>query len=221
MHRTVQSQKVKVNYLSPFIFNPVASQNMGNLWCGNGVGTVEIACAGGGAAVTGVGAVQGGIGAIGSESSKASKAMRTGATAAIRSNGAKTMNTLRNNAGTRRLAALGRSGAWDVAGKSDVALLVQHGKVVGWSLTDPARYLTPAFGFPAPDPPSDATRRLLTECLDLVTEPVIYDVEDGDPAALARLRAAEEALRAQREDRHRADALLSLIGTLVGDYGDW
>ncbi|MDX5570998.1 hypothetical protein PYK79_57530, partial [Streptomyces sp. ID05-04B] len=32
----------------------------------------------------------------------------------------------------------------------DVALLVQHGAVVGWSLTDPARYLTT--GFAAPDP---------------------------------------------------------------------
>ncbi|QTE01474.1 hypothetical protein [Streptomyces cyanogenus] len=102
----------------------------------------------------------------------------------------------------------------------DVALLVQHGAAVGWSLTDPARYLTTAFGPPDTAPPSDATRRLLTECLDLVTEPVIHDVEDGDPAALFRLRAADEALRAQREDRHRADALLSLIGNLVEDYGN-
>ncbi|MFE3635310.1 hypothetical protein [Streptomyces sp. NPDC059168] len=102
----------------------------------------------------------------------------------------------------------------------DVALLVQHGAVVGWSLTDPARYLTSSFDMPDPDEPSDATRRLFTECLDLVTEPVIYDVEDEEPAALARLRAADEALRAQREDRRRADALLSLIGTLVEDYGN-
>ncbi|MGW2641737.1 hypothetical protein [Streptomyces sp. NPDC001348] len=45
-------------------------------------------------------------------------------------------------------------------------------------------------------------------------------MEDEDPAALARLRAADEALRAQREDRHRADALLSLIGNLVEDSGN-
>lgn len=102
----------------------------------------------------------------------------------------------------------------------DVALLVQRGTVVGWSLTDPARYLTAAYTEPDPDPPSDATRRLLTECLDLVTQPVIYDVEDGDPTSLARLRAADEALRNQQEDRHRADALLSLIANLVEDYGN-
>ncbi|MCX4587375.1 hypothetical protein [Streptomyces sp. NBC_01481] len=103
----------------------------------------------------------------------------------------------------------------------DVALVVQHGTVVGWTLTDPAQYLANTFTDPDPDPPSPATRRLLTECLDLVTTPVVDDVVDGEPAALARLRAADEALRAQREDRHRADALLELIATYVEDYGNW
>ncbi|WP_406006285.1 hypothetical protein OG440_08825 [Streptomyces sp. NBC_00637] len=102
----------------------------------------------------------------------------------------------------------------------DVALLVQRGTVVGWSLTDPARYLTPGLAAPDPGPPSPATRRLFTECLDLITTPLIEDVMDGEPRALARLRAADESLRAQPEDRHRADALLALIATLVEDYGN-
>lgn len=102
----------------------------------------------------------------------------------------------------------------------DVALLVQRGTVVGWSLTDPARYLTQAFTAPDPDPPFPTTRRLLTECLDLITEPVIDDVMDREPAALARLRAVNDDLRNQREDRHRADALLALIADLVEDYAD-
>jgi hypothetical protein len=45
-------------------------------------------------------------------------------------------------------------------------------------------------------------------------------VQDREPAALARLREIHQALRAQREDRHRADALLSLIANLVEDYGN-
>lgn len=102
----------------------------------------------------------------------------------------------------------------------DVALLVQNGAAVGWSLTDPVRYLTTGFAAPDSNPPSPATRRLLTECLDLVTDPVVEDLVDGVPAALARLRAADEALRAQREDRHRADALLAMIATYVEDYGN-
>ncbi|MDQ0583982.1 hypothetical protein [Streptomyces rishiriensis] len=102
----------------------------------------------------------------------------------------------------------------------DVALLVQHGAVAGWSLTDPARYLTTTYADPDPAPPSPATRRLLTECLDLITTPLIDDVMDAEPPALARLRAADAALRAQREDRHRADALHALIATLVKDYGN-
>ncbi|MFG2130610.1 hypothetical protein ACGFNV_22715 [Streptomyces sp. NPDC048751] len=41
-----------------------------------------------------------------------------------------------------------------------------------------------------------------------------------EPDALARLRQVAQALHAQREDRHRADALLALIGNLVEDYAD-
>ncbi|WP_328301229.1 hypothetical protein OG389_28170 [Streptomyces sp. NBC_00435] len=103
----------------------------------------------------------------------------------------------------------------------DVALLVQRGAVVGWSLTDPARYLTSGFAAPDPNPPCPATRRLLTECLDLTTTPVVDDLVDEEPAALARLRAVDEALRNQHEDRQRADALTALIATMVEDYGNW
>ncbi|QNE74942.1 hypothetical protein F0344_10220 [Streptomyces finlayi] len=102
----------------------------------------------------------------------------------------------------------------------DVSLLVQRGIVVGWSLTDPARYLSQVFADPAPNPPSPATRRLLTECLDLITEPVIDDVMDGEPAALARLRAADQDLHAQHEDRPRADVLLALIANMVTDQAN-
>ncbi|MGW7433804.1 hypothetical protein ACWGIN_30220 [Streptomyces sp. NPDC054861] len=102
----------------------------------------------------------------------------------------------------------------------DVALLVQDGAVVGWSLTDPVRHLTPWFTAPDPTPPAPATRRLFTACLDLITEPLIDDVMDGDPAALSRLRATDDALRAQPEDRQRADALRALVAGLVEDYAD-
>ncbi|MGW7458472.1 hypothetical protein [Streptomyces sp. NPDC054797] len=103
----------------------------------------------------------------------------------------------------------------------DVALLVQHGTIVGWSLTDPARYLTTGFAAPDPAPPAPATRLLLTECLDLITTPLLDGVRRRDPAALVRLRAIDEALRNQREDRHRVDALTALVADLVGDYGNW
>jgi hypothetical protein len=48
---------------------------------------------------------------------------------------------------------------------------------------------------------------------------VVDDLVDGEPAAVARLRAADEALRVQQEDRHRADALREMIATYVEDYG--
>lgn len=80
----------------------------------------------------------------------------------------------------------------------DVALLVQDGTVVGWSLTDPVQYLTSGFGAPDPAPATQATRL----------------------SAVERLRTLHEALLAQREDRRRADALLALIGDLFEDYGN-
>ncbi|MEV5430220.1 hypothetical protein [Streptomyces sp. NPDC052701] len=49
---------------------------------------------------------------------------------------------------------------------------------------------------------------------------MIFDVEDREPAALARLRAADEALRTQREDRHRAGALHALTATLASNYAN-
>ncbi|MGJ3561813.1 hypothetical protein ACR6C2_40435 [Streptomyces sp. INA 01156] len=48
---------------------------------------------------------------------------------------------------------------------------------------------------------------------------MVEDLADGEPTALARLRAADEVLRAQPEDRHRADALLEMIATFMEDYG--
>ncbi|NUL02686.1 hypothetical protein HRW07_05375 [Streptomyces lunaelactis] len=100
----------------------------------------------------------------------------------------------------------------------DVALLVQHGTVVGWSLTDPARYLTTGFAAPDKAPPVPATRLLLTECLDLITTPLLDKVRRREPAALASLRALEHSLNNQREDRHRIDALTVKIADLVEDY---
>uniref|UniRef100_A0AAU2UZZ9 Uncharacterized protein n=1 Tax=Streptomyces sp. NBC_00003 TaxID=2903608 RepID=A0AAU2UZZ9_9ACTN len=102
----------------------------------------------------------------------------------------------------------------------DVALLIQDGTVIGWSLTDPARYLTTAFAAPDPAPPTPATRLLLTQCLDLITTSLLDEVRDRNPTAMGRLRAIDKALRNQREDRHRADALLAFIADLVEDYGN-
>ncbi|MEU1087534.1 hypothetical protein ACFYPN_06885 [Streptomyces sp. NPDC005576] len=101
----------------------------------------------------------------------------------------------------------------------DVALLVQGGGVVGWSLTDPVRYVTTGFAAPDPAPPAPSTRALFTVCMDLVTTPWLDAVRRREPAAVLDLRELDRRLRDQREDRNRADALLALIGELVEEYG--
>ncbi|MBV2357333.1 hypothetical protein KUM39_23665 [Streptomyces sp. J2-1] len=101
----------------------------------------------------------------------------------------------------------------------NLALLVQEGEVVGWSLTDPARHVTTGFAAPSAEPPAPATRRAFTACLDILTTPVFDRVRAADPAALSALRALHHALRTQRDDRHRAEALLVFTGGLLEDHG--
>nr|WP_203593937.1 hypothetical protein [Streptomyces sp. SID9124] len=101
----------------------------------------------------------------------------------------------------------------------DVTLLVHEGTVTGWSLRDPARYLTDGFAEAPPSPPSPATRIRLAECLELVSSPLVDRVMDAAPEAWRRLRATERALREQRDDRPRADILHGVVSRLIEDYG--
>ncbi|MFE7094385.1 hypothetical protein [Streptomyces erythrochromogenes] len=88
-----------------------------------------------------------------------------------------------------------------------VALLVQHGAVVGWDLTDPVKYLTSGFAAPDPAPPVPATRHLFTECMDIITTSLFDEVRARNPAALAGLRTVRRNLRDQQQDLHRVGAL--------------
>lgn len=103
----------------------------------------------------------------------------------------------------------------------DLALLVQAGAVVGWSLADPVRYLTTGYAVADQAPPAPSTRRRLAECLALITRPLLDDVMDKEPDAWHRLRTTERALREQREDLNRAAALHRLVARLIEDYENW
>ncbi|WP_445067963.1 hypothetical protein [Streptomyces sp. SAS_281] len=96
-------------------------------------------------------------------------------------------------------------------------LLVYEGAVAGWSLVDPARYLTDGFAEPPSAPPAATTRMRLAECLELVSSPLVDGVMDAAPEAWQRLRTVERALREQREDRARADVLHGVISRLIED----
>ncbi|MFG2506625.1 hypothetical protein ACGFOW_14100 [Streptomyces rubiginosohelvolus] len=105
-----------------------------------------------------------------------------------------------------------------------LALLVRAGEVVGWSLTDPARYLTTGYADADTAPPAPATGLRLAECLALITRPLIDEVMDQEPSAWHRLRTTERALREQGdrgEDPVRASALHQLVARLIEDYENW
>lgn len=100
----------------------------------------------------------------------------------------------------------------------DLALLVRVGRMIGWSLTDPARYVTSSLAEPESAPPSVSTRRRLAECLALVSEPLVDEVMDMDPEAWHSLRETAHALREQSDDRRRRDVLCEVASRLIDDY---
>ncbi|MTE21490.1 hypothetical protein F0L17_20715 [Streptomyces sp. TRM43335] len=102
-----------------------------------------------------------------------------------------------------------------------LALLVQGGAAVGWSLTDPARYLTSGYTTPDPAPPSPDTRQRLAECLTLFTRPLVDEVMDKESNAWHRLRVTERALRSRREDRRRVEILHRLVVRVIEDHESW
>ncbi|MEW2619073.1 hypothetical protein [Streptomyces sp. NPDC048106] len=99
-----------------------------------------------------------------------------------------------------------------------LTLLVRSGRMIGWSLADPAHYLTGGFAEPDPGPPSPATRRRLAECLALISEPLVDKVMDQVPDAWNYLRETERALREQSDDEHRRDVLYKVVSRLIEDY---
>ncbi|CAM5499017.1 hypothetical protein SALBM311S_03421 [Streptomyces alboniger] len=109
--------------------------------------------------------------------------------------------------------------AADAAGRLACGRRGGVGGMVGWSLSDPARYLTDSYADPETGPPATATRLRLAECLALISEPLVDGVMDGEPDTWHRLRSVELALLEQREDRRRADVLHRVVSQLIEDYG--
>ncbi|UNO41071.1 hypothetical protein [Streptomyces sp. MST-110588] len=70
----------------------------------------------------------------------------------------------------------------------DVDLLAADGKLVGWMLSNPAKYLTASWEFPPHTPPDDATASLLSEYLTMVTEIFVERFQDGDEGARQEFR---------------------------------
>ncbi|MGW5678314.1 hypothetical protein ACWEV4_25115 [Streptomyces sp. NPDC003860] len=101
----------------------------------------------------------------------------------------------------------------------DTDLLVLDGRMIGWSLNDPARYVTDGFADPNPAPPSPDTRHRLAECLALISEPLVEDVMDREPHAWRSLKKTERSLREQREDAQRARVLHKVVSRLIEEYG--
>ena len=77
----------------------------------------------------------------------------------------------------------------------DFDLLFIEGRLCGWLLWEPARYLVKAWEKPYPSEPTDALISELHDYLDLVAEPNFLRMEDKDPYILRALLDLRERLR--------------------------
>lgn len=100
----------------------------------------------------------------------------------------------------------------------NIDLLFQERHLVGWMLTDPARYLTMSWEPPEPSQPEASTRSLLAECLALTSEPLVEDVMDGDEPAWQRLREVANTLHRQSSDSTRTEILNYTMDHLIQTY---
>ncbi|MEU9115743.1 hypothetical protein AB0D04_29175 [Streptomyces sp. NPDC048483] len=100
----------------------------------------------------------------------------------------------------------------------DTDLLLADGKMAGWMLTNPARYLVKGWDRPADTPPAPGTSLLLAAYLAMTSWPAFEKILDGDGAACRELRALEERIRHQTGDPSRTAVLAHAVALLIEDH---
>ncbi|MDQ0994022.1 hypothetical protein [Streptomyces sp. V3I7] len=115
----------------------------------------------------------------------------------------------------RGSAAPADAGSLRLTVAPDLDLLFTQGKMVGWLLVDPARYLTASWEMPAPEAPAESTRSLLQRTLAMTMSSEVEAIEDGDEDAWRRLRDLSQTLHNEVEDRQRIDVLQSVIDRFI------
>ncbi|WP_330477874.1 hypothetical protein OG301_15595 [Streptomyces platensis] len=100
----------------------------------------------------------------------------------------------------------------------DTDLLLAGGKMVGWMLTNPARYLTQGWDRPADTPPVPGTSQLLAAYLAMTSWPALEKILDGDAGACRELRNLKQRILSQPTDPSRTSVLGRAVGMLIEDH---
>lgn len=99
-------------------------------------------------------------------------------------------------------------------------LLVADGRLHGWTLFSPERFLVSGWEFPVSDPPDPDLAILLKDYFDLVADPDIERIEDQDQDMLKALRDLAQRITADNGVPKRRAALLARVNDIIDFFYD-
>lgn len=128
------------------------------------------------------------------------------------------------HAGTDELTCLYAAGPVPVITRLRLApnfdLLVADGRLYGWTLSAPERFLVSGWEFPGSGPPDPGLAALLKDYFDLVADPDVERIEDQDPEMLNALRDLAQRISTHNGVPGRRDALLARVNDIIDFFYD-
>jgi hypothetical protein len=101
---------------------------------------------------------------------------------------------------------------------SNLSLLFSRQLLLGWVITDPARYLCGAGELPDSDKPTENIRRLVGEYFNLVTTENVDLMYDRVPSIKLRLEELLAGAQSEKSDKQRSTALLVRIEQILDTF---
>lgn len=99
-------------------------------------------------------------------------------------------------------------------------LLVADGRLHGWTLSEPERFLVSGWEYPVSDPPDPGLATLLKDYFDLVADPAVERIEDQDQDMLDALRDLAQRITAHNGVPERRAALRARVDDIIDFFYD-
>lgn len=99
------------------------------------------------------------------------------------------------------------------------SVVLGDGDLVGWFVEDAERFVVESWEYPASTVPDPEFQARLAEFFELVAEPNIESLEDGEPDVIARLEGLRDSIDLDRGIQPRRTALRETVAEMVDFFG--
>lgn len=103
---------------------------------------------------------------------------------------------------------------------ASVDLLISGGRLAGWLVTEPERFLTASWAFPQPDPSDPELGHLIADYLALLADPRMDGIADEDPEVRELLTSLDQRIDRTSGATARREILHEALADLVEFYYD-